>query len=260
MPIEEGRTRSAAALQRWRLVIARPAGPVPQREHERAWEEALVASGLPCLRSTAAHGAPRITFAAPLPVGVAGEAELAEILLTERLRSVEVRSALEAVVPAATRLLDLHDVWLGAPGLPSLVVAADYRFDLDPGVAESTLATAIAGLLAATSLPRVRGSDRTYDLRPLVASVALELASPARPEAPATTTAPPRGQRLHARLRHDPALGTGRPDELLAALGDLAGLALEPVSVVRERLVLSEEASGPTTDRKEGSGPSAARG
>jgi hypothetical protein len=38
-----------------------------------------------------------------------------------------------------------------------------------------------------------------------------------------------------------PSLGTGRPDEVVAALGDLAGIDLEVRMVVRERLVLAEE-------------------
>lgn len=227
-----GEARAGAAqlppLQRWRLILDRDASDEAQRDHEIAWETALAASSLPCARAAFGRRAPRITFAVPLPVGMAGEAELAEILLTERRRSADVRRELESVVPDGTRLLDLHDVWVGAPGLPSLVAAADYRIEPAPNRADAIagrLADAIAKLLAAPSLPRTRG-DRTYDLRPLVATLVLD------------------GATLRCRLRHDQALGTGRPDELVAALEEVAGGAIPLLRIVRERLVLTEDAPG----------------
>lgn len=218
-----GAADGSGAVQRWRLLLRRAAGDVTQRDHEAGWEAALEASGLPCA-SGSARRAPRITFAVPLPVGVAGEAEPAEILLAERRRSVEVREALARVLPAGTELRDLHDVWLGEPGLPSLVVAADYRIELAPAVDPAAVRSAIAGLLAAAALPRVRGGDRRYDLRPLIASLSLG-------DDPIVL----------CRLRHDPAAGTGRPDELLLALGDRLGGPVPVRSIVRERVVLVGE-------------------
>lgn len=217
-----GSGEGETAVQRWRLLIRRTAGPLTQREHELAWEEALEASGLPCVRSAAGRRAPRMTFAVPLPVGVAGEAEPAEILLTERRRAVEVRTALRSVMPGGTELVDLHDVWLGEPGLPSLVTAADYRIELDPAVPVPALTDPVAALMNATELPRTRG-DRRYDLRPLL--VGLLVASG--------------GTGLRCRLRHDQALGTGRPDELLAELGERIGAPLPVLAIVRERVILA---------------------
>ena len=46
---------------------------------------------------------------------------------------------------------------------------------------------------------------------------------------------------VRARTRFDPALGTGRPEEVVGALGDLAVAALAPRSIVRERLILADE-------------------
>lgn len=217
------------ATQRWRLVLRRAASDATQRDHELAWEAALEASGLPCVRSTSGRRAARIVFAAPLPVRVAGEGELAEILLTDRRRSAEVREAVRAVLPSGTTLVDLHDVWLGAPGLPSLVVAAEYRIALasGPGSDAEAVRTAVAALVASSALPRVRG-ERSYDLRPLIATLRFE------------------GGRLTCRLRHDPTAGAGRPDEVIAAIGDRLGAPLPVASVVRERLILlgDDEADG----------------
>jgi hypothetical protein len=49
-------------------------------------------------------------------------------------------------------------------------------------------------------------------------------------------------------LRHDPERGIGRPEEVMAALGEQLGARLEPASVVRESLVLApppQPAAGP---------------
>ena len=46
---------------------------------------------------------------------------------------------------------------------------------------------------------------------------------------------------MRARTRFDPVRGTGRPEEVVAALADLAGTPLPVGSIVRERLVLADE-------------------
>jgi hypothetical protein len=46
---------------------------------------------------------------------------------------------------------------------------------------------------------------------------------------------------LRARTRFHPVLGTGRPEEVVAALGEAVGAPLDVTSVVRERLILAEE-------------------
>jgi hypothetical protein len=65
-----------------------------------------------------------------------------------------------------------------------------------------------------------------YDLRPLL--IAIDV----RP-GPAAS--------VRVRTRFHPELGTGRPDEVLAALSEAAGVAVEPVSIVRERLIVSDD-------------------
>ena len=46
---------------------------------------------------------------------------------------------------------------------------------------------------------------------------------------------------LRARTRFDPVLGTGRPEEVVAALGDAVSSPLVVVSLVRERVILGDE-------------------
>lgn len=222
----QGAARQREARQRWRLVVARAAAGTTQRDVERAWEAALVASGLPWAPSST-RAAPRLAFGAPLPTGIGGEAELVDLFLAERLPMYQVREAVERSIPLGDRLLDLHDVWLGEPGLPSLVVGADYRATLGP-VDVAALRRAVARFLDARSVPTERRKGdrvRTLDLRRLVDDIAC------RPTQD--------GVVLGMRLRHDPDLGNARAEDVLAALRDLGAGPIDAVAVVRERLRLA---------------------
>jgi hypothetical protein len=46
---------------------------------------------------------------------------------------------------------------------------------------------------------------------------------------------------VRARTRFHPSLGTGRPEEVLAALADALGRPLTASAIVRERLLLADE-------------------
>ena len=114
--------------QRWRIVFGRDASVQdPSAGTAAAWEAALAPAGLPIARSLGKTPRPKLTIGAPLPVGTAGEAELADLVLTERLPVADVRARLSGHLPEGHRLVDLFDVWLGAPTLSAQVVAADYR-------------------------------------------------------------------------------------------------------------------------------------
>ena len=201
-----------------------------QRELADGWEEAIAGSGLPVAWTDAATPRIRLSFGAAMPVGVAGEAELMDLYLTERLPTWRVREALSARLPAGSTLVDLFDVWLAGPPLPSRVTAADYRITLAGAVTPAAVDAACARLLAAESLPRDRlkgGTTVRYDLRPLVVDVGM-----VEPGPPVV---------VRARTRFHPELGTGRPDEVIGALAEAAGETLEAASVVRERLILVDE-------------------
>ena len=200
-----------------------------QREVAAEWTTAVEAAGLPLVGGDAGRGRSRIAFGAPLPVGMAAERELIDVVLTESWPVWRVREALEPHVPTGWRLNDVHDVWLGGPPLAGRVAAADYRIELQDGADAAALQRAAADLVAAVRIPRQRlKGERTvdYDLRPLLIGVAVE------PGPPIT---------VRARTRFDPELGTGRPEEVLGALGERLGSALDADSIVRERLLLGED-------------------
>jgi hypothetical protein len=213
------------AVQRWRIIHRR--GPstrdLVQREELEAWEGALAASGLPV--ATDARGRPKLGSAIPLPRGLTADAEPIDIFLGERRTAREVRSAVAAAAPADHPVVDLHDVWLGAPALAASVVAADYRL-LVAGADERDLADAAAAILDAGRLERsrVKGDHLvTYDLRPLVLDLGTEAGW------------------VWMRLRVDSVLGVGRPDEVVAALSEATPGRLAVVEGGRERLWLADE-------------------
>jgi hypothetical protein len=224
----------AEARQRWRITFCRDLRPGGQgvvgRDYLASWDDALVRSALPIAETTA--GRYRFSLAAPLPASAAGEAELAELWLTARLPAWQLREALTPRLPADHRITALEDVWMGAPALAGRIVAADYRITLADGPDETSVAAAAQRLLDARSLPRERAKGNTvkaYDLRPQLISIRIGGLG--------------NGEGLIVRLRTriHPELGSGRPEEALAALADELGVPLEGVATVRERLVLAED-------------------
>ena len=222
--------------QRWRLVVARDAdAPVrTQRELADDWEAAIVAAGVPLARTGDARSRPRISFGAPLPVGIAAEADLIDLVLTERWPAWRLREVLVPVLPPGWRLVDVHDVWLAGPALAGRVAAADHRVVLSGSagtpVDGERIARAAVELLAARAVTRERargGATVAYDLRPLLVDLAVTDAGP-----------PPV---LHVRTRLHPELGTGRPEEVVAALADHLGVSLSVESIVRLRLLLVDD-------------------
>ena len=219
--------------QRWRIVFRRSPVPVDLvgRAAIEAWQSTLIESGLR-LAQLDAGGRPRVAFGAPLPAAAEGEAELAEIFLSERVPAWRLREALVGRMPTAHEFVAAEDVWLAAPPLPGRVTAADWRVEVDPaGVDAGQVAAAAQRLVAATALPRTRskaGVDKAYDLRPLLEDVSL--GSPAVDGGAIV---------VRIRTRFRPELGSGRPDEVMAALSEACGTELAVTRTVRARLVLA---------------------
>jgi hypothetical protein len=250
-PVRHPAVPSREPAQRWRLVVRRDALDADQGQKEQlaAWEAALRGSGLPLAGLDAENGRPRFAVAAPLSPAIPGDAELADLWLVERRARWSVRAALEGSLPVGSTLVDLYDVWLGEPALPGQVVASAYRARLSgPAVDPAAIEAAAAAVTAAPELRRERQrGERTvaYDLRPFIETVAVE---------------PGPGGLIDVImvLRHDPEKGIGRPDEVLAELGERSGASLADASVVRTGLILSERS--PETPRSAARPPQPRRG
>jgi radical SAM-linked protein len=258
--------------QRWRVVFARDddARFLSHLDAVHLWERAFRRGEIPVATSEGFSPRPRLIFAAPLPLGMLAEHDLADLFLAERLTRPDLRAHLADGMPRGYRLIDLRDEWVGGPAVATQLAAADYRMTL-LGVAPDRLEGAARRLLAATALRREKRREKkvtAYDLRPLLLDLRV-----CPPDAAAVATEGPElaAAGLWMRLRNSQELGSGRADEVVVAVADELGMAaaarpgsgeaeagdetepgqsiepspgrpvLEMVRPVRERLWLSDE-------------------
>ena len=164
----------------------------------RTWERVLRRAGLPLLYSQGFNPRPRMAIAFPLPVGFTGEGELLDLLLTHPVPPLEVIHRVRPQLPTGLSLRGAEEVDLRVPSLQSQLQTAEYVVRLPARPAD--LDERVQELLAAESCPRQR-RGRQYDLRPLIRSLSVE-----------------GGCELKMVLQAGDR-GTGRPDEVLLALG-----------------------------------------
>ncbi len=236
--------------QRWRLVFARDeeARYLSHLDAVRLWERAFRRGGIPVATSEGFSPRPKLVFAAPLQLGMLAEHELADLFLADRLTAPDLRDRLAAGMPRGYRVLDLYDVWVGAPAIAPQLVAADYRMTLlnvEAAHVERTAARLLArGTTAKGTAPGGQVRPRTTCGR---SCWTCESARRTRRQSRRT---PPRtpATGLWMRLRHSQDSGAGRAEEVVAALADELGLAAEVGSVDNEEAAVVDvvEAGGAT--------------
>ncbi len=234
----------AEVRQRWRLFVRRgeAARELAHRDIEALWADGLASAGVPVAMTEGARPRPRISFAAPVPVGLTAEREPIDLFLAERLTIADLRDRLLSALPPGHELVELHDVWTGEPSIAGRVIAADYQARVI-GLEPAELREAMSRLLGAPRLerPSRKGeAGRTYDLRPLI--MGLEARPGPRPcPVPEAATGSGPVALLWMRLRHHQEVGTGRPEEVLAALSERLGRELRVRAMSRERVWLAGE-------------------
>jgi radical SAM-linked protein len=195
----------------------------------RLWERVLRRARVPLAYSLGFNPRPKIAIAAALPVGFTSRGEVMDVVLERRLSPRDFARRLVSQLPAGLELLSVEEVYPKLPSLQSQVRAAEYRVTVAWDRAREEmggklLTEQVRQLLTAESLPRQRrGKD--YDLHPLIEALWVEGKEPD-------------GWVLGMRLRAG-AQGTGRPDEVLDALG----LAEVVHAVRRERLLFGSASS-----------------
>ncbi len=197
------------ALQRLRIVFGKGAELkyISHLDLLRVWERVLRRARVPLLYSQGFNPRPQLFFAAALPVGCTGRAEMLDLLLEQRVELYPFAASLKEQMPEGLELHSAGEVELARPTLPSEIIAADYEVRVQTRETAGALQGRLDRLLAAASIPRSRhrpDGTRSYDLRPLVQTLALEAAE---------------GDAAIIRMRlQSNAQGTGRPDEVMAAL------------------------------------------
>jgi radical SAM-linked protein len=186
------------------------------RDFARAFERALRRADVPMAYSAGFSPHPKISYVGAAPTGVASEAEYLEIGLARVCEPDAVRSALDAALPDGLDLVEV--VAVGSAGsLAERMQASRWQVEL-PGVGAETAAAAVAELMARDQLSVERltkDGRRSVDVR--TALVHAELSAAAGAGEPRAI--------LELVVRQvTPAV---RPDDVLAALRIVAGLALD---------------------------------
>ncbi len=180
------------------------------------WERTLRRAGLPLAYTKGFKPRPRFQLASSLPMGASSRCELMDVWMEGAPEIDEIRARLERCAPPGLLVLDVRAVDLKLPALQTQIRSAEYAVRIKEMPAGYDLETEAARLLAAGSLPR-EWRGKAYDLRALVESL----------EATGS------GLRMKLAAREG---ATGRPEEVLAALGLDANLAV----VERVGLVVGE--------------------
>jgi radical SAM-linked protein len=203
---------SERALDRTRITFRKgePLKYISHLDLLRAWERILRRAGVPLAYSQGFSPHPRITIAMPLPVGCTGGREEVDVLTTEPLCGEEMIALLEPALPTGIKVVSAAPVPLRAPARPALIRRADYEVAL-AGVSTAEVARRVEDLLTRDAV-EVTFRRKTYDLRPLIASLRVRPAGEATTVGGTTTV-------VDMALLRDAGGRIGRPDVVLEALG-----------------------------------------
>jgi radical SAM-linked protein len=198
------------------------------RDFARAFERALRRADVPMAYSAGFTPHPRISYVGAAPTGMASEAEYLEIGLARRVDPAALVQAVHAALPDGLDIVAAVEASSGS--LTERITASVWRItwpDLHPDV----LRPAVEAFLAATSAPVERltkDGRRIIDARPAVVRADVldtdDSAVPAAP--PASQRRQPAGRAILELVVRQvtPAV---RPDDVLAALRSVGGLALD---------------------------------
>ncbi|MXV80573.1 MAG: DUF2344 domain-containing protein [Chloroflexi bacterium] len=216
------------AVQRIHIRFAAE-GPLRYVSHldlMRVWERVFKRARLPLATSHGFSPRPKIALAAPLAVGVTSEAELLDVLLTERVKLAETMHRLSGELTPGLRILELREGPLKQASLQSMLRAACFVVEAEDFRSQAEWQEAIDQLMARAEIPwsHQRGKEtKSYDLRPLI----LEISLIGVVDGVAT---------LSMRLRNDER-GAGRPEQVMLALGATE----EPTRIHRTAIELAGE-------------------
>ncbi len=187
----------------------------------RLWQRAFHRAEILLAYSEGFNPRPRISLAAPLPIGVSSEAELMDIFCTRWVSPHFFTTAVSQQLPPGIEILQVYPIVLTMPSLQSQVRYAEYKVEVE--TEEKDIESKIASLLSVKHLPWQHQRDtgmRSYDLRALIDD--LWLLNCHRPYCA-----------VGMRLRCDSS-GSGRPEQVTAALG----FTPYPRSMHRTKLIL----------------------
>jgi radical SAM-linked protein len=192
-------------MVRFRITYARtePLRYTGNLDMQKVWERYLRRARVPVAYSQGFHPQAKVQQACPLPLGFLAENEIVDVWIdSDEMTADSLCEAFDAFKQPGIEIREVQTVELRQPALTTRVQYANYRVVLFDAVDPQRIREHIRELFASASILRERRGKK-YDLRPLVAELALE--------AEQDTVL---SMRLSAR---DSA--TGRPEEVLAQIG-----------------------------------------
>ena len=188
----------------------------------RLWQRAFRRAGIPLAYSEGFNPHPRISLAAPLALGVTGEAELMDIFVAKQVSPHNLEAAVSRQLPPGMEILQVYQIVTTLPSLQSQIRYAEYMVEAETEKDEKETEAALASLLSKEHVPWQHQRDtgpRSYDLRALVNDLWLISWRSGYCT-------------IGMRLRCDSG-GSGRPEQMAKALG-----FNQPRSIHRSRLIL----------------------
>ena len=119
----------------------------------RLWERALRRARIPLAHSEGFNPRPRISLAAPLSVGVTGEAELMDIFIDRKVSPHWLTASVIQQLPSGIEILDVYQIAPNMPSLQSQIRYAQYEVEIGAEKGSKDIETAVSRLLSAEHLP-----------------------------------------------------------------------------------------------------------
>jgi len=187
----------------------------------RMWERTCRRARIPLKYSQGFHPQPRISLGCALPLGFIGKAELIDIKLEEDMDPEIVKNKLQNATPPGLEISSIESIDPSLPALQTQVESAEYLVEfLDP-IDHELIHERLDSIIEAESIIRER-KGKTYDLRPLILSMELEMTGM-------------NDRAISMKLMAAPG-ATGRPEEVLKVMG----IRPEDTRITRTALFLSE--------------------
>jgi radical SAM-linked protein len=212
-------------MQRLRIKFSR--GPeikfISHLDIVRLWQRAFNRAGIEIAYSTGFTPHPRISLAAPLPLGVTSEAELMDIFIIRGVAPHFFVSAVNQQLPSGMSVIKVSPISAELPSLQSQISRAEYRVEVETEKGPQDIHASVNKMLEMEHLPWQHQRDtgpHQYDLRALIESICVG------------EWEPPKGV-LNMVLRCDNS-GSGRPEQVAAALG----FQERPLSIHRTQIIL----------------------
>lgn len=187
----------------------------------RLWERAMRRADLPLAYSQGFHPQPKISLAAALPLGFSSRGEVLDVRLNEEVSVEDISSRLKDNLPPDIKVREIKSVDERLPALQTQVLSAAYDVRLTEPIDGSELKRKVESVMMAESIIRER-RGKSYDLRPLIEMMSVITQADGTAWLKMT---------LAAREG-----ATGRPEEVLAALG----IEPETARVERTRLIFKD--------------------